>query len=213
MKKGVEAIIFDVGGVLALGTNSTWKDGKLCPSGVHVDIAKKLKISMDQYLDAIDTTYAKSIEGLIPREKVIKTISKNLKISESRMKKLYIWAYKKHFKQNKQLFKQAEQLKKLGYKIGILSDQWYLSQDALMPKKLYKNFDEVVVSCDVGMRKPNPKMYKIVLKKLKVKPSEAIFIDNQKWNTKPANKLGIKTILFKDNKQLFENKTWKSLFK
>ena len=82
-----------------------------------------------------------------------------------------------------------------------------------MPKNLYKDFDEIVVSCDVGMRKPNPKIYKLILKKLKLKPSETIFIDNQKWNINPAKKLKMQTILFKDNKQLFENPKWKKLFK
>jgi FMN phosphatase YigB (HAD superfamily) len=41
------------------------------------------------------------------------------------------------------------------------------------------------------MRKPNPLIYKLTLKKLKVKPSEAIFIDNQKWNILAAKKLAI----------------------
>ena len=77
-------------------------------------------------------------------------------------------------------------------------------QEALMPPRLYKRFDEVVVSCEVGMRKPNPKMYKLVLKRLKISPKQALFIDNQEWNTKPAKRLGEKVILYKDNKQLFK---------
>lgn len=212
MKGVIKAIVFDTGGVLALGKNSTWDRHKLVPSGVHLDIAKKLKISLDQYMDAIDTTYALAIEGKLPEKKVIEILSRNLDISEDKLKKLYIWAYKKHFKQNKQLFKQAFRLKKLGYKISVLSDQWCLSKLALMPEKYYKKFDEVIVSCDVGVRKPNPEIYKILIKKLKLKTKEVLFIDNQIWNTKPAKKLGIKTILFKNNKQLFENKIWKNLF-
>ena len=212
MKKEVKAIIFDVGGVLALGKNSTLKKNKMIPSGVHQRIAKKLKISMDQYLDSIDTNYALSIEGKISEKKVTQIFSKNLKVSKEKLKELYIRSYKKHFKQNKQLFKQAFKLKKQGYKIAILSDQWHLSREALMPKKFYKNFNPVVVSYEVGIRKPNPKIYKLILKKLKLSPRQTLFIDNQKWNMGPAKKLGMKTILFKDNKQLFQNKMWGSLF-
>jgi putative hydrolase of the HAD superfamily len=73
-----------------------------------------------------------------------------------------------------------------------------------MPPRLYKKFDEVVVSCEVGMRKPNPKMYKLILKRLKISPKQTLFIDNQEWNTKPAKKLGEKVILYKNNKQLFK---------
>ena len=212
MKKRFEVIVFDVGGVLALGKNSIFEKGRLVPSGVHIDIARKLKISLDQYMDAIDTNYALSIEGKISEKKVMDVFSKNLKVSKKKLKKLYIWAYQKHFNQNKELFKQAKKLKKLGYKIAVLSDQWYLSQEALMPKKLYKSFYPVIVSCEVGTRKPNDKMYELLLKKLKVSPSKILFIDNQLWNTRPANKFGMKTILFKDNKQLFQNKIWRGLF-
>ena len=68
-KELIKAVIFDVGGVLALGKNSQWRDGKVIPSGVHEFIAKKLKISLDQYLDSIDITYALAIEGKISNEK------------------------------------------------------------------------------------------------------------------------------------------------
>jgi len=216
MKKRVnkiKAIIFDVGGVLALGSNSLWDKQKIVPSGVHIDIAKKLKIPLDKYMDTIDTNYAFAIEGKISLEKVLQIFSKNLKISEKKLKQFYIWVYRKHFKQNKQLFKQAFKLKKLNYKIAVLSDQWILSKEALMSRRFYKKFNPVIISCDVGMRKPDPKIYKLVLEKLKLKSSEVLFIDNQIWNIKTAKKIGMKTILFKDNKQLFEDKTWIKLFK
>lgn len=213
MKKGeIEAVIFDVGGVLVLGENSLLKKGKIIPSGVHQFVAKKLGISVDQYFDSIDTNYALAIEGKIPYKKIKKILSKNLKISEKKLESLYINSYRKHFKQNKQLFEQAFKLKKLGYKIGVLSDQWYLSKRALMPDKLYKNFNPVILSFNVGMRKPNPKIYNLMLKKLKISPSKIIFIDNQKWNLVPAKKLRMKTILFKNNKQLFSDGKWAKLF-
>lgn len=211
MKKSkIKAVIFDVGGVLAIGKpvkgiNAVRKQG------VHETIAKKLKISLDQYFDSIDTAYAKSIEGKISRQELLKYIAEHFQISQKKVETLYKKAYRKMFKQNKQLFKQAFKLKKQGYIVGILSDQWHLSGEALMPKRLYKNFKPYIVSCDVGMRKPNPKIYKSLLKKLKLKPSEVLFIDNQEWNLKPARKLGIKTILFKNNEQLFKDKIWRSL--
>jgi FMN phosphatase YigB (HAD superfamily) len=32
-----------------------------------------------------------------------------------------------------------------------------------------------------------------------------LFIDNREWNLKPARKLGMKTILFKNNKQTIKD--------
>ena len=206
MKRGeIKAIIFDVGGVLVLGAKlkRSKYDGMLHHTTIHEYIAKKLKVSLDQWFDAIDTTYAKTIEGKISRSKALKIISRNVKISVKKLEKIALKAYKKNFNQNKALFKQAFKLKKQGYKIAVLSDQWYLSKEALMPPKLYKKFDEVVVSCDVSVRKPNLKIYKLILKRLKLPAKQTLFVDNQEWNIKPAKKLGVKTILFKNNEQLF----------
>jgi len=36
-----------------------------------------------------------------------------------------------------------------------------------------------------------------------MKPEEAVFIDNRDWNIIPAKKLGMKTVLFRNNKQTF----------
>ena len=207
MKRSIKAIIFDVGGVLVLGAKlkKSKYDGRLHHTEIHEEFSKKLNISLDQWFDAIDTTYAKSIEGKISKEKVLEIISKNVKTSKRKLKKIIIKIYRQNFNQNKELFKKAFELKRKGYKIAVLSDQWHFSQEALMPKKLYKKFDEVVVSCDVGMRKPNPKIYKLILKKLKISAKQALFIDNQEWNIKPAKKIGENTILFKNNKQLFKD--------
>src|SRR3990167_5480674 len=106
---------------------------------------------------------------------------------------------------------EGSKLKKQGYKVAVLSDQWFLSKEALMPEKLYKNFDEIMVSCDVEIRKPNKKIYQLSVKKLNFSPKEILFIDNQKWNILPAKKLGMNTILFKSNKQLFSDEKWRNL--
>ncbi len=203
-KKEIKAIIFDIGGVLRLGGYSKKIYGKHRTLGVHNYVSRKLGISIDQYFDSIDTAYSKSIEGKISEKKVSQTLAKNLKTSEKKLKKLFTQAYKKNFKFNKQLFKQALKFKEQGYKIAILSDQWPLSKPAHIGQRLKNNFNPIVVSCDVGVRKPNLKIYRIILKKLKLPANQTIFIDNQEWNLKPAKKLGMNTILFQNNKQLFK---------
>ena len=201
-KNKIKLIAFDVGGVLQLNKTPVVKmRGGHRTLGVHEYVAKKLKVSLDQWFDSMDTAYAKSIEGLISKEKTLDIISKNLKVSKIKFRKVLVKAYKRNFKKNRGLYRIARKLKKRGYRIGILSDQWYFSQEALMPPKNVKGFNPVVVSCESGFRKPNPKIYKLFIKKSKCKASEILFIDNQIWNIKPAKKLGIKTILFKNNKQ------------
>ena len=200
----IKAVIFDVGGVLQIGGKTSFSKKDVHTSGVHQIIANKLKISIDQYLDSIDTYYAKSIEGQISKPTLLSVLSSNLNYSKDKLQNLYYKTYKKKYTKNIGLYSIAKRLKKQGYKIAILSDQWHLSKEALMPKKDTKIFDVIIISCDVGIRKPNTPIYQMVLDKLKLKPEETIFIDNQVWNIIPAHKLGMNTILFHDNKKTRE---------
>jgi len=203
--KQVRAIIFDIGSVLALSKHTLKViKGKRYYLGVHETIAKKLGISLDQWFDAIDSAYAKSYVGNISRQETLSTISRNLKTTSTKIRKVVVGAYRESFKQNDELYKFAFNLKKQGCKIAILSDQWQLSKEAVVDPKLMKKFNPVIISCDVELRKPDTAIYELTLKKLKCKPEECVFIDNQIWNLKPAKKLGMKTILFKNNKQLFK---------
>ncbi|MEX2017015.1 MAG: HAD family phosphatase [Candidatus Pacearchaeota archaeon] len=191
----IKAVIFDIGGVLALHrTNSP---------NLHASISKRLYISVDQWFDAIDVTYARSVEGKISEKKVLDIFSKNIGVKKGKLKRIIIEEYRKEFIQNKKLYDFAFSLGKKGYKTAILSDQWHLSKRAVVPPKYIKKFDVVVISCDVGMRKPGMEIFRLTLKKLKLSANQTIFIDNQKWNIKPAKKLGMNTILFKNNKQFF----------
>ena len=51
------------------------------------------------------------------------------------------------------------------------------------------------------------RIYELLLKNVrnkdkKIKPSNILFVDNREWNLIPPRKLGMKTILFENNKQL-----------
>lgn len=68
--------------------------------------------------------------------------------------------------------------------------------------ELDKYFEKIFASCDMHMYKPNPKVYEKVLKDLKVKGEECIFIDDKSRALPPARKLGIHTIQFKGQEEL-----------
>jgi len=193
-KNQIKAVLFDIGGVLALGNKN---------KSVHEFMHKKLNVFLDQWFDSIDTLYVKAFEGKLTKEQTLNIMARNLKTNPKKLEKLWIQAYKRCFSQNVELYNFAFKLKKQGYKIAILSDQWPVSRESVMPRQYINKFDVVISSDEVGIRKPNPEIYQITLKRLKVKPSEALFIDNQIWNIKPAEKLGIYSILYQNNKQLF----------
>ncbi|MCR4327316.1 MAG: HAD-IA family hydrolase [Nanoarchaeota archaeon] len=202
LKGGLKVIVFDVEGVLQIAKNKSYQKRLHTNLGVHENVLKKLKISLDTYFDLLDTDYSLSMEGKIKKSKLLSRLSEKFKYPKNKIEKLYSSAYTNKYLENTFLLDLVKNLKKKGFKVAVLSDQWHLSSPSLIPKKFYRIFNPVVVSCDVGTRKPNLDIYKILLKKLKVLPKEVLFIDDRPWNLPPAEKLGIKTIHFKGNSNI-----------
>lgn len=190
--KRFKAIIFDLGGVLSLSNKFR---------GVHYFVAKELGISLDQYLDSIDEIYSTAITGTISSEKALQMMAKNLNTTPKKLKRIYTKSYKDNFKRDEALYKLALRLKDQGYKISICSDIWKVAKDAILTKKYYGKFDDIVTSYTVGARKTNPKIFRIALKRLKVSPKQAIFTDNRAWNLVASKRLGITSILYKNPQQ------------
>jgi len=89
------------------------------------------------------------------------------------------------------------------YKLAILSNHisdWF--ESSIGELGLEDVFDVIVTSYEVGMAKPDKKIYVETARRLCVKPEECVFIDDQENNIPPAEELGMKAILFRDNGQL-----------
>ena len=56
-------------------------------------------------------------------------------------------------------------------------------------------FDEVIDSSAVGMRKPDPAIYRLALARVDARPAEAVFVDDMPGNVAAARALGITSVL------------------
>ena len=80
-----------------------------------------------------------------------------------------------------------------GFKTGLLSNSWGLTG---YPRERFKElFDVVVISAEVGMRKPQPEIFTFTTEKLGVESSRAIFVDDHPGHLKAALALGMTTVL------------------
>ncbi|MGY8931554.1 MAG: HAD family hydrolase [Flavobacteriales bacterium] len=59
--------------------------------------------------------------------------------------------------------------------------------------KFYSLFNKVYYSHEIGLRKPNPEAFNIILKENNLNVSEVLFIDDSIQHIQSAKKLGIKT--------------------
>ncbi len=95
--------------------------------------------------------------------------------------------------------KLIDELKAAGYKLYVLSNMSREFIDFLRKQKVYENFDGDVVSCEVGIVKPMPEIYDLLLKRFDLDAAETIFIDDRKENVDAAAAKGIATFHFDRN--------------
>ena len=63
-------------------------------------------------------------------------------------------------------------------------------------RRLEEWFDVVIVSCEVGVCKPDLRIYQLCLSRLGVEPPEALFVDDRQENVEAAATLGLQTVHF-----------------
>jgi FMN phosphatase YigB (HAD superfamily) len=98
---------------------------------------------------------------------------------------------------NENLINTVKKLKEK-YKIALLSNNnKEYCEEYLFKPKLDKLFDGLVISYQVGYRKPSPEIYQILIKKFDLKPEEILFIDDDPAKLSSAEKQGIKTLIYK----------------
>ncbi len=94
------------------------------------------------------------------------------------------------------------ELKKRGFKIGLISN---CSSDIPIlwnSTQFVKFIDVAILSCSVGLKKPDPKIYKITCKRLNVLPQNCLYIgDGDSNELAGASQVGMDAILIRDPSQ------------
>jgi putative hydrolase of the HAD superfamily len=104
---------------------------------------------------------------------------------------------------NEPMLDLMRELRDRGYRLAILTNnvrEWEELWRAKLP--LDEIFDLIVDSAWVGMRKPDPAIYRLTLERLgQVEPSAALFVDDNELNVAAARELGMHAIHFRSNEQ------------
>lgn len=89
----------------------------------------------------------------------------------------------------------VDEVRAAGCKTAAVSNnvrEWQPFWDAAMPP--HDRFDTVVFSCQVGLRKPNPAIYRLALDQLGVEPEAALFLDDFAAMADGARSVGMTAI-------------------
>lgn len=93
-------------------------------------------------------------------------------------------------------------LRNKGIKLAALSNTIPQHVEVMENEGVFDLFDVRVLSCEAGLRKPDPRIYKLTLEKLGVLPKQVFFTDDRKENVEAAEKLGINAFLFESTSKL-----------
>ena len=92
---------------------------------------------------------------------------------------------------------------KEGHRLFILSN---MSQDDILylqhnpqAARIFKCFEDIILGPVVGIKKPDPRIFKYLLNKHVLEPENSIFIDDQVINLEAAEKAGISKGIHCDN--------------
>jgi len=183
-KEEIKAIVFDIGNVLITEDNPK----------VILDLENKFKLARRKYLNK---SLVRNNSFWFERKVAKKlNIDKNLFVNY-----WYKLINKNHFL-NKEVVNIIKVLRKNKYFLATLTDVNYSYEKIREKFNIYSLFDIKIKSIDLKTIKSKKKIYRILLNRLKVDPREIIFIDDFKINLELAREFGIKTILFKNSKQL-----------
>jgi putative hydrolase of the HAD superfamily len=93
------------------------------------------------------------------------------------------------------MFDLVADLRSLGVRTGLLSNSW---GNDYPRERLAGAFDHVVISGEVGLRKPQPEIFRLSLEGLGAAADAAVFVDDAEPNLLGAQAVGLRTILHTD---------------
>lgn len=155
----IKAVIFDCFGVLTEGTWNAFLDS--LPDTANKEAATSLNRAYDS--------------GIISKKDFLEGVEE----ATGRQPKQIESVLRSDITKNDRLLDYILELRSRGYKIGMLSNiatDW-IRQDFLTAEE-QKLFDDMVMSYEVGMVKPDPRIFRLACERLGVEPSQAVFVDD-----------------------------------
>ncbi len=186
----IKAVIFDVGGVIVrtedLGPRSKWEARLgLKPWGLA------------QLVFESEASFQASV-GKLTVPDIWKSVGARLKLGEAEIAELQhdFWAGDRA---DQELVAFLQSLRPR-YKTALLTNAWPDARLTLTKRYHLDIVDDIVVSAEESVVKPDPRIYRIAAERLGVLPEQAVFVDDVEENIAGARAAGMHGIQFKLSK-------------
>lgn len=174
----IKAVIFDLGGVIF----------HLGEFGYRREVARRLGLG-----DALPPAYEEALpaiqRGEMAEEDLWEAMSGRRVSSDA-----FDDAWEQHFLVNPEMLALAAELRERGLRTAVLSNT-QASHVAIMRRMgVLAPFDPVLMSCEVGRRKPEKEIFELALERLGLPANEVAFVDDVPEYVAAAASVGIHAI-------------------
>ena len=188
----IRAVIFDFGGVLI----------RMVDDRPRIELAKQLGIPLSRIDELVffSDTARKASKGEITVTEHWEAVRQALGIPPTKMPGFL----DKYWSADDVNWKLLEFIRGLRprYKVGLLSNAWDDLRQTMHERwNIDGLFDELIVSAEVKLVKPDPRIFRLTVGRLHVRPAEAVFVDDMSENVDAANKEGLVAIQYQDIEQ------------
>lgn len=90
------------------------------------------------------------------------------------------------------------------YRLAIASNFTSRMRLFLEKQDMVKYFDPIVLSAEVGVNKPDPEFFRILVEKIGEVPKGILFVDNLQVNVDAAERLGFKVLKYNEGENLIK---------
>jgi putative hydrolase of the HAD superfamily len=97
---------------------------------------------------------------------------------------------------DERMFEGVAAARRAGIRTGLVSNSW--GEEGYDRTRFAELFDAVVISGEIGIRKPAPEIYALAAERLGRAPERCVFVDDLAGNLKPAREIGMATVLHRD---------------
>src|SRR5271168_2505779 len=190
----LEAVIFDYGEVLSGPPDPTAHNNMLAIAGLTEEGFEKAYWAHRLDYDA-DILNAQTYWQTVARENGVTFTPQQIEQLTDQDARMWM-------NLNPAMLSWLPRIKQAGFRLGILSNMPAGVLRYMLPRFPWlQQFDHLTWSCEVGLVKPDPAIYLHTVKKLKVAPERALFIDNLEKNTAGAEAVGLQSALFQNAEQ------------
>ena len=90
------------------------------------------------------------------------------------------------------MFDAVAAARRAGVRTGLVSNSW--GEEGYDRSRFGELFDVLVISGEIGIRKPAPEIYALAAERLGRPPERCVFVDDLPGNLKPARAIGMATV-------------------